>query len=131
MGSGRIMHRDRWGQNKITPARAIGHDNEGSIARVTELGSLVPEAVELGYHLCYGDPGHKHIVEPENLETSVKFSNAICAHAKRAVNWLHMPVPRGRKDAGYFEALQKLDVHPQTEIYLGLLHYTGGVGKCP
>lgn len=100
---------------------------EGSIARVTELGSLVPEPVELGYHLCYGDPGHKHIVEPENLETSVKFSNAICAHAKRAVNWLHMPVPRGRKDAGYFKALQKLDVHPQTEIYLGLLHYTDGV----
>ena len=100
---------------------------EGSITRVTELGALVPEPVQLGYHLCYGDPGHKHIVEPENLETSVKFSNAICAHARRPVNWVHMPVPRGRNDADYFTALQKLDVHPETEIYLGLIHYTDGV----
>jgi hypothetical protein len=27
------------------------------------LGNRVPPDVELGIHLCYGDPGHKHISE--------------------------------------------------------------------
>lgn len=29
----------------------------GIIQRLTQLGALVPEGVELGYHLCYGEPG--------------------------------------------------------------------------
>lgn len=100
---------------------------EGSIERVTELGALIPEPVELGYHLCYGDPGHKHIVDPVDLQTSAKFANGICAHAKRMVNWIHMPVPRDRSDTQYFEPLKRLELKPETEIYLGLIHYTDGV----
>lgn len=100
---------------------------EGTVARVTELAELIPETVELGIHLCYGDPGHKHIVEPENLETSVKFANGICLKTKRAVSWIHMPVPRDRSDAQYFKALETLNPDPETELYLGLIHCTDGV----
>ncbi len=38
-----------------------------------------------------------------------------------------MPVPRDRTDNAYFAALRNLALHPETEIYLGLVHYTDGV----
>lgn len=31
------------------------------------LGNRVPHDVELGIHLCYGDPGHKHVREPTDM----------------------------------------------------------------
>jgi hypothetical protein len=83
--------------------------------------------VELGIHLCYGDPGHKHIVEPVNLEISVAFANGICRSSPRPVDFVHMPVPRNRADDGYFAPLKKLALHSGTRLVLGLVHYTDGV----
>jgi hypothetical protein len=100
---------------------------EGSVERVNRLLGYILDPVEAGIHLCYGDPGHKHIVEPENLGTSVQFANAICAGSPRDVNWMHMPVPRGRNDAAYFEPLKDLSLRPETELYLGLVHLTDGL----
>jgi hypothetical protein len=39
-----------------------------------------------------------------------------------------MPVPRGRDDDAYFAPLSRLALRPQTELYLGLVHFTDGVG---
>jgi hypothetical protein len=36
-------------------------------------------------------------------------------------------VPRSRKDEAYFSALKGLQLHPETELYLGLVHYTDGL----
>jgi hypothetical protein len=38
-----------------------------------------------------------------------------------------MPVPRNRDDVAYFAPLHNLHLHPETELYLGLVHYTDGV----
>jgi hypothetical protein len=38
-----------------------------------------------------------------------------------------MPVPRNRSDGAYFEPLRRLELMPQTELCLGLVHYTDGV----
>ena len=38
-----------------------------------------------------------------------------------------MPVPRDRSDAAYYAHLRNLRLHPETELYLGLVHLTGGV----
>jgi hypothetical protein len=38
-----------------------------------------------------------------------------------------MPVPRDRTDEPYFEPLKKLKLRPETELCLGLVHYTDGV----
>jgi methionine synthase II (cobalamin-independent) len=99
---------------------------ENSLARIARLAGYVPEPAELGIHLCYGDPGHKHIIEPESLATSVAFANGICARSPRSVNWVHMPVPRGRDDDAYFRPLADLALRPETELYLGLVHHTDG-----
>jgi hypothetical protein len=91
------------------------------------LGDLVPTGVELGYHLCYGDWGHQHFKQPDDARKLVEMANGISAAARRRVDWIHLPVPRDRDDAAYFEPLRDLDLQPGCELYLGLVHYTDGV----
>ncbi len=98
-----------------------------SAARIGRLCGAVADGVELGIHLCYGDPGHKHIVEPANLGVAVAFANAICRAAPRTLDYVHMPVPRERADAAYVTALEGLDTPAETRLVLGLVHYTDGV----
>lgn len=99
---------------------------ENTLVRLARLGGALPEAARLGFHLCYGDPGHKHIVEPKDLATAVAFANGIAARVERRVDWIHMPVPRGRKDDAYFAPLAGLRLKAETELVLGLIHYTDG-----
>jgi hypothetical protein len=92
----------------------------------------VAEAVaadaELGIHICYGDLGHKHTLEPRDTGLSVTIANWLSGAIRRPINWIHVPVPRDRDDDAYFAPLRGLQLNPQTELYLGLVHYTDGVG---
>lgn len=101
-----------------------GHD---ILERLTRLGNRVPEGVELGFHLCYGDAGHKHFKEPETTARLVDVANHLAQHLARPLDWLHLPVPRARDDDDYFRPLGQLSVAPATDIYLGLVHMTDGV----
>ena len=101
--------------------------NQEIIERLIRIGERVPADIELGYHLCYGDAGHKHFKEPEDTSKLVEIANAISAGVKRPINWIHLPVPRNRTDEAYFAPLRNLKLHPETELYLGLVHYTDGV----
>lgn len=103
------------------------HVKADIIAQLVRLGNQVPEDVELGYHLCYGDAGHKHFVEPEDTSKLVDVANGIAAGLTRSLNWISMPVPRNRSDDAYFAPLKNLQLHPETELYLGLVHLTDGV----
>lgn len=97
------------------------------IQTVTRLTDRVPTGVEVGWHFCYGDPGHKHIVEPKDTGTMVDLANRLFGLTKRSVSWIHMPVPRERTDREYFVPLRQLRLPPQTEFYLGLVHMTDGI----
>ena len=97
-----------------------------TVTLIADLSRNIPSTVKLGVHLCYGDPGHKHIVEPKDLGTSVKFANALCADVDRPVDFIHMAVPRDRKDGAYFAPLKDLAMG-NTRLVLGLVHYTDGV----
>jgi methionine synthase II (cobalamin-independent) len=98
-----------------------------SVRRIARQIDVIPDDVEVGVHLCYGDPGHKHLVEPKDTATSVAFANAICATVKRSVTWVHMPIPRGWLDEQYYAPLSSLNLPAGVELYLGLVHYTDGV----
>jgi hypothetical protein len=98
----------------------------GLFSRLSALGEEVPGNVSLGYHLCYGDPGHKHLVEPESLRLCVEIANALTAGAKRAIDWIHMPVPRDKGVAEYFRPLRDLALGDSTQLFLGLIHFTDG-----
>ncbi len=103
------------------------HARTSVIEQLVRLGNQVPEDVELGYHLCYGDAGHKHFVEPEDTSKLVDVANGLAAGLTRSLNWISMPVPRNRSDEAYFAPLKNLHLHPETELYLGLVHLTDGV----
>ena len=106
---------------------SYAHVQTNIIEQLVQLGNQVPEDVELGYHLCYGDAGHKHFVEPEDTSKLVEVANGLAAGLKRSLNWISMPVPRNRSDDAYFAPLKNLRLHPETELYLGLVHLTDGV----
>jgi hypothetical protein len=95
-------------------------------ATFRRLAAAVPEDVELGFHLCYGDLDAKHFVEPEDLGKAVSLANLIVGASPRPVNWIHMPVPADRDDAAYFAPLRGLARAPGMELYLGLVHAKDG-----
>lgn len=85
----------------------------------------IPSEVVLGYHFCYGDLAHRHLVEPDNLGLSVRMANLAISRSKRRVDWVHMPVPISRSDDAYFAPLGELQTG-DTKVFLGLIHLHDG-----
>jgi hypothetical protein len=100
---------------------------DGIVERLVRLGGCVPGDVELGYHLCYGDSGHQHFKQPEDTSKLVDIANAVSSGVARPINWIHLPVPIDRDDDAYYEPLSQLQLHPETELYLGLVHIADGL----
>jgi methionine synthase II (cobalamin-independent) len=94
---------------------------------VVRLAEHVPEDIDLLFHFCYGDAGHRHVVEPTDMGDMVDYANRLAERLKRPIAQIHMPVPRDRSDAAYFAPLRRLKLAPQTRLCLGLVHYTDGV----
>ncbi len=61
------------------------------------------------------------------MSDMVEFANRVSQNIKRPVQLVHMPVPRNRADNAYFEPLKRLALRPETELCLGLVHYTDGI----
>jgi hypothetical protein len=101
--------------------------SEEIFRKLADYGHWVPRGVELGYHLCYGDSGHKHFKEPADAGWLVRVANHLAAHLERPLDFLHLPVPRERFDDAYYRPLAGLALQPQTELYLGLVHMSDGV----
>ncbi len=97
------------------------------VAAIARISARVPDDIELGIHLCYGDPGHKHVIEPKDTALMVEFGNRLFSAIQRPIGWVHMPVPRERDDDDYFDPLRGLNRPAGTELYLGLVHRTDGI----
>jgi hypothetical protein len=95
---------------------------------LTKIGNAVPAGVEFGYHLCYGSPADEHMVQPKDAGIMVAMANAIAAGVKRPIQFFHMPVPKPRTDDAFFAPLKNLKLGPETELYLGLVHYNDAAG---
>jgi len=104
----------------------MGDSRAAFAERLVRLGEAVPAGVDLVYHLCYGDIGHKHSIEPTTTANLADLSNRVAAGIKRPIQLIHMPVPRERDDAPYYEPLQDLRLAPETQLCLGLIHFTDG-----
>jgi hypothetical protein len=94
---------------------------------LTKLADRVPADVELLFHFCYGDSNHRHVVEPVDMGDMVALANLLSREISRPIQLVHMPVPRNRMDDAYFEPLRRLVLRPETELCLGLVHYTDGL----
>ena len=92
------------------------------------LGDAVPEGVEMGYHLCYGSPRDEHLVQPKDAAILLEMMAGIAAATARRINFLHIPVPKGRTDDAYYAPLNGWKPPAGTKLYLGLLHYDDDAG---
>jgi hypothetical protein len=95
-------------------------------AILRDVAERVPADVELLFHFCYGDSNHRHVVEPTDMGDMVDLANRLCADIKRRIQLIHMPVPRDRHDDSYFGPLARLRLNSETELGLGLVHFTDG-----
>jgi hypothetical protein len=104
------------------------------LERLVRLGERVPQPVELGYHLCYGDYAHMPPVvrahpdmrPPADARGVTELASTLCAEISRSVDFIHIPVPRD-SDATYLAPLVDLHLPAATELYLGVVHLTDGL----
>lgn len=98
----------------------------GIVERLVRLGRSVPAGVQLGYHFCHGHERH-HRERPYRAKPFVETANALSLSLSRSLDWIHVPVEEGRVDVRFFETLAELALHPETRLYLGLLHPVDGI----
>lgn len=98
-------------------------------ATIGRLGDAVPDAVEMGFHLCYGSPADKHLVQPKDAGILVEIMNGIGAAVRRRIDYMHIPVPREYTDAAYFVPLRDWRRGTVGRLYLGLIHHDDEAGN--
>jgi methionine synthase II (cobalamin-independent) len=96
------------------------------IRSVQDVCAPIPDDVEMGFHLCYGDYGAKHYFDPVDAGKMVEVCNALAKTLRHRLGYVHLPVPLPRTDDAYFRPLNELRLDPGTEIYLGLVHGADG-----
>lgn len=99
----------------------------GTTDRLARQVNRVPADVEVGVHFCYGDIAETHFVEPTDTGVVTRCGNLLTQKLTRPLTWLHLPVPIERDDAAFFAPLGGLELAPETELYLGLVHRQDGV----
>ena len=110
---------------RFAPALSLYFEpvREGLLQSIARLSSHVQPAVELGFHLCYGDLGGVHFKEPSDMAKMVDFASGITERVQHPISWFHMPVPKDRLDDAYFAPLKSLgSSFGNTQLYLGLVH---------
>jgi len=83
----------------------------------------VPAAIPAGLHMCYGDYGHQHFMQPESLALQVRVLNAVTAAAARPVSFVSFTVPQYQREESYFAPLTGLAADPGTELNFALVPY--------
>jgi hypothetical protein len=96
-------------------------------ARFARICASLPDDVELGFHLCYGDFGGKHFFDPVTARHLVDIANAIAGAVKHPIAYFHLPVPLSRATDDFFVPMRDFTLAPETEIYLGLIHAVDGI----
>jgi len=96
---------------------------DGILQRLVRLAADVSPDAQMGYHLCYGDFGHEHFVQPSDMSLLVDLANAIVEKVSplHRIAYFHMPVPKDRKDERYFSPLKKLELDG-AKFFLGVVH---------
>ena len=108
---------------------AVPHADEPRAAlleRMRRISATVPEDVELGLHLCYGDFAGHHFVEPVDASKMVEFANALVGAITHKLAYIHMPVPAERTDDAFHRPFADLKLPEGTELYLGVVHAKDG-----
>jgi hypothetical protein len=93
------------------------------IAGLARCVDQVPAGIPVGLHLCYGDYGHEHFMQPASLALQVRVVNAVDAAAARPVSFVSFTVPQYQREESYFAPLAGLAADPDTELNFALVPY--------
>jgi hypothetical protein len=93
------------------------------------IGDAVPQAMELGYHLCYGSPKDEHLIQPRDAAVMVDLMRQTLRRVRRPIQYFHIPVPKERSDPAFYRPLSSLNLPRGTELYLGLVHLNDDAGN--
>ena len=102
-----------------------GYPKDGAVARNTEqiaaLSRDIPDAVALGFHLCFGTLGGWPRFAPDDLSATVDLANGFIEAAGRRVDWMHIPA---LDDVGedFYAPLARLKPKG-ARVYLGMVHH--------
>jgi hypothetical protein len=97
---------------------------ERNTAQFRTLSPRIPEAVQLGYHFCFGTLGGWPRFAPGDLSATVALANAVVEASGRRVDWIHIPVLPDVKES-FFAPLK--DLQPRgARVYLGVIHHMDG-----
>jgi hypothetical protein len=116
-----------WDGQQTEAVPQANEPREALLTRMQRLCAGIPDAVEVGLHLCYGDFAGRHFVEPTDATKMVEFANALASTIPRKLAYIHMPVPVDRSDDTFHRPLQELRLGPGTELFLGVVHARDGV----
>ena len=90
------------------------------VAPIARLSRDVPDAVQLGFHFCFGTFGGWPAFAPETLSPTVDLANAAVASAARRVDWVHIPT-LDTTNENFYAPLIRLDAKG-ARVYLGAIH---------
>jgi len=108
-------------EEAFAPGGAQAYD--AIIAALTRCVDQVPAGIPVGLHLCYGDYGHQHFMQPESLALQVRVLNAVTAAAGRPASFVSFTVPQYQREESYFAPLTGLAADPATELNFALVPY--------
>ena len=95
---------------------------------VRALVQCVPAGSRFGVHLCFGDLGHRALVQPEDAAPLVTLANAIgrAWPAGRPLDYVHVPLAAGEhppsSDPAFHAPLRGLRLPRGTSVVAGFIH---------
>jgi hypothetical protein len=98
----------------------------GVLERVEAHAAAVPDDVQLGFHLCYGDYKGERQVDVHDASKLVQLANELTERLEHPIAFIHMPVPREFDVAAWAPPLADLRLSEGTQLYLGIVHPAGG-----
>jgi hypothetical protein len=87
----------------------------------SEICSVIPGDVALGYHICFGTLNGWPSRQPPSLAGSVLMANASVEASNRRVDFIHIPTVGSSSD-DFFAPLQSLKT-AGARIYIGAIHH--------
>lgn len=115
-----------WDGQRTDAVPLAEEPKEALLSRMQRLCADIPQDVQLGLHLCYGDFAGRHFVEPKDAEKMVEFANALAKAIRHPLAYIHMPVPADRADDTFHRPLANLSLPIGCELFLGVVHAKDG-----
>jgi hypothetical protein len=97
---------------------------EDQATLIANICNRIPANIELGFHLC--SIWHIDQSKGQDNNVHVDWCNALSRKIDRPIGYFHMPtIPEHQ--AADFAPLRRLKLHPETQLFLGVIHMGDGL----